>query len=55
MLNGQQYFESFPDERPPSLKGAEEPKCPSALTAELQAALEELKKHFAQFLAGVAE
>jgi hypothetical protein len=55
MLNGKQYFESFPDEEPAPLECGTETKCPSSLTAELRSALEDLKKYFQQFLSGVAE
>jgi hypothetical protein len=55
MLNGKQYFASFPDEEPVPLECGKEAKCPTSLTAELHSALEELKKYFQEFLSGVAE
>jgi hypothetical protein len=55
MFDGQTYFESFPDERPDSPERGEDPKNPPRLTAELVAALEELKKYFQEFLDTVSE
>ena len=55
MLNGKKYFDSFPDETPAFWEGDGDQKNPTCLTAELHAALEELKKYFQQFLNTVAE
>ena len=54
MLDGQKYFASFPDEQTEFCKGAEAPKSPPGLAAELRAALNELKKYFQRFLGTVA-
>ena len=50
MLNGKEYFDSFPDEKPALLERGEDQGNASCLTAELQAALEDLSKYFQEFL-----
>ena len=55
MLDGKKYFDSFPDEAPADWGRGEDKPVPSSLTAELRAALEELKKYFEQFLGTVTE
>jgi hypothetical protein len=55
MLDGKKYFDSFPDEAPADWQRGEEQQNPSSLTAELRAALEELKKYFEQFPGTVTE
>ena len=55
MLDGKKYFESFPDEAPEPLDRDKDHENPTGLTAELLAALEELKKYFQNFLGAVAE
>ena len=55
MLDGQKYFASFPDEQTDFCKSLAVQKSPPRLTAELRAALEELKKYFQQFLGAVAD
>jgi hypothetical protein len=55
MLDGKKYFESFPDEAPDYLAHDKDEKNPPGLTAELLAALEELKKYFQNFLGAVAD
>ena len=55
MLNGEKYFDSFPDEKPTALEHGKDPKTPIGLTAELHAALEELSQYFQQFLSKAAE
>ena len=55
MLNGKKYFVSFPDEAPADWEPRQDDKSPTCLTAELHAALEELKKYFEQFLSTAAE
>jgi hypothetical protein len=55
MLDGQKYFDSFPDEQLASSARSEDQKNPPRLTAELVAALEELKQHFQKFLGAITE
>ena len=55
MLNGKEYFVSFPDETTAPLKRCDNQNTGSCSTAELRAALEELRKYFEQFLCQVAE
>ena len=55
MLDGKRYFESFPDEAPDYLAQHKVRPAPAGLTAELLAALEELKKYFQNFLDAVAD
>lgn len=55
MLDGQKYFDSFPDEAPAYGERGADQKNPPRLTAELLAALEELKKYFQKFLGTVTE
>jgi hypothetical protein len=55
MLDGQKYFDSFPDEASAYGERGDDQKNPPRLTAELLAALEELKKYFQQFLGTVTE
>jgi len=54
MLNGEEYFDSFPDEKPAPLERGEDQSNATCLTAELQAALEELSKYFEEFLRAAA-
>ena len=54
-MDGKKYFESFPDEAPEHWERDTGQENPSGLTAELLAALEELKKYFQNFLGAVAE
>ena len=55
MLNGIEYFDSFPDEAPAPLESLGIPNEAICLTAELRAALEELRKYFEQFQTQTAE
>ena len=55
MLNGKEYFVSFPDETPPPVGGCDNQNSTTGVTVELRAALEELQKYFEQFLSQAAE
>jgi hypothetical protein len=55
MLNGKEYFVSFPDETSAPLERCDNHNYATCSTAELRAALEELRKYFEQFLSQVAE